>query len=145
MCVDRLALCLVLWFMLGCYPFHFFMGFMFDLTHPHLNPLFQTCNMAWMGSFYPFPLCSVCCFPMFSMPYHGEYHSSPLCRRFYTREHPQSWPQVQLVLAQAGAGWCWLASSLPPRGGGDRAEARRGGRGKLEEKGSLGLGLELGH
>ena len=110
MCVDRLALCLVLWFMIGCYPLHFFMGFMFDLTHPHLNPLFQTCNMAWMGSFYPFPLCSVCCFPMFSMPYHGEYHSSPFCRRFYIGEHPQSWPQVQLVLA--GAGWrhhcrCW--------------------------------------
>ena len=50
-----------------------------------------------------------------------------------------------LAGAGAGAGWCWLASPLPPRGGGDRAEARLGGRGKLEEKGSLGLGLELGH
>ena len=40
--------------------------------------------------------------------------------------------------------WCWLASPLPPRGGGDRAEAMRGGRGKLEEKGSLGLGLGFG-
>ena len=107
LCVDRLALCLVLWFMLGCYLLHFSMGCMFDLTHPYLNPLFQTCNMAWMGSFYPFPLCSVCCFPMFSMPYHGEYHSSPFCRRFYTGEHLQSWPQVQLVLVRAGAGWCW--------------------------------------
>ena len=48
-------------------------------------------------------------------------------------------------LLLASAGWCWLASPLPPRGGGDRAKARRGGRGKLEEKGSLGLGLELGH
>ena len=37
-----------------------------------------------------------------------------------------------LVLAGASASWCWcwLASPLPPRGGGDRAEARRGGRGK---------------
>ena len=48
-------------------------------------------------------------------------------------------------LVLASAGWCWLALSLPPQGGGDRAEAKRGGRGKLEEKGSLGLGLELGH
>ena len=106
-----------------------------------------TCNMACMGLFYHFPLCSVCCFLMFLMPCHGEYHTSPFCRSFYTGEHPQSRPQVQLVLvlAGAGSGWCWLASPLPPRGGGDRAEARRGGRGKLEEKGSLGLGLELGH
>ena len=65
-------------------------------------------NMACMASFYPFPLCSVCCFPMFSIPYHGEYHSSPFCRRFYTGEHPPSRPQVQPVLAGAGAGWCWL-------------------------------------
>ena len=102
--VDRLALCLVLWFMLGCYLLHFSMGCMFDLTHPHLNPLIQTCNMAGMGSFYPFPLCSICYFPMFSMPCHGEYHSSPFCRRFYTGEHPQSRPQVQPVLVLAGAG-----------------------------------------
>ena len=56
-----------------------------------------------------------------------------------------SWCWRRQVLAGAGAGWCWLASPLPPWGGGDRAEARRGRRGKLEEKGSLGLGLELGH
>ena len=139
--VDHLALCLVLWFMLGCYLLHFSlgrfennitlfkfhyascgslvifhfnsMGCLFDLTHPHLNPLIQTCNMACMGSFYPFPLCYVCCFPMFSMPCHGEYHSSPFCRRFYTEEHPQSRPQVQPVLALAqalaGVSWCWQA------------------------------------
>ena len=89
------------------------MGCLFDLTHPHLNPLIQTCNMACMGSFYSFSLCSVCYFPMFSMSCHGEYHSSPFCRRFYTEEHPQSRPQVQSVLALAqalvGVGWCWQA------------------------------------
>ena len=36
-----------------------------------------------------------------------------------------------------------VASPLPPRGGGDRAEARRGGRSKLEEDEVLGLGLNL--
>ena len=36
-----------------------------------------------------------------------------------------------------------VASPLPPRGGGDRAEARRGGRSKLEEGEVLGLGLNL--
>ena len=86
--------------------FHFnSMGCLFDLTHPHLNPLIQTCNMACMGSFYPFPLCYVCCFPMFLMPCHGEYHSSPFCRSFYTGEHPQTLVQA---LAGAGTGRRWL-------------------------------------
>ena len=35
------------------------------------------------------------------MPCHGEYHSSPFCRSFYTGEHPQSQPQVQ---ADVGTG-----------------------------------------
>ena len=100
-----------------------------------------TCNMACMGLFYPFPLCSVCCFPMFSTPYHSEYHSSPFCRRFYIGEHPQSWPQVQLVLARVGAGW--------------RCRCRRGevvtmlkpgaeGEASWKKREVLGLGLSWG-
>ena len=113
--VDRLALCLVLWFMLGCYLLHFSMGCMFDLTHPHLNPLIQTCNMAWMGSFYPFPLCSVCYFPMFSMPCHGEQFSI-LSEILYRRAPTIVASGAASVgagagrrwLVLAGAGWCWL-------------------------------------
>ena len=41
----------------------------FVFTHHHLGPLFQTWDVAWMSSFYPFPLCSVFRrFPLFLVP-----------------------------------------------------------------------------
>ena len=108
LCVDRLALCLVLWFMLGCYLLHFSMGCMFDLTHPYLNPLFQTCNMAWMGSFYPFHCALFAVFPCSWCPtmvntivlhYVGDF----IPESTHNRGLRCSWCWRRQVLA--GAGW----------------------------------------